>query len=75
MDDEVKKIKWPIILKRDRSKRYSTDCLSQVFESYEPNTMHVDDFVEYAGEMATRDELLEQHSYFQEDIEKMRKNP
>ena len=46
MDVDVKKAKWRIILKKDRSKRYSTDCLSSVFDGYKPNTMHIDDFKE-----------------------------
>lgn len=73
MDGNVKKAKWRIILKKDRSKRYSTDCLSSVFDSYKPNTMHIDEFKEYATVMATMEELQEQHSYFQNDIHEMKK--
>lgn len=72
MDGNVKKSKWRIITKKDRSKRYSTDCLSSVFDSYKPNTMHVDDFKEYATVMATMAEGQEQHSYFQNDIHEMK---
>ncbi|MBE6645531.1 MAG: hypothetical protein E7612_09205 [Ruminococcaceae bacterium] len=72
MDGNVKKAKWRIILKKDRSKRYSTDCLSSVFDSYKPNTMHIDDFEEYATVMATMEEGREQHSYFQNDIHEMK---
>ena len=73
MDGNVKKVKWRIILKKDRSKRYSTDCLSSVFDGYKPNTMHVDDFPEYASIMATMEEGQEQHSYFQNDIHEIKK--
>ena len=73
MDGNVKKAKWRIILKKDRSKRYSTDCLSSVFDSYKPNTMHIDEFEEYATIMATMEELQEQHSYFQNDIHEIKK--
>jgi len=73
MDGNVKTAKWRIILKKDRSKRYSTDCLSSVFDSYKPNTMHIDDFEEYATVMATMEEGQEQHSYFQNDIHEMKK--
>ena len=73
MDGNVKKAKWRIILKKDRSKRYSTDCLSSVFDSYKPNTMHIDDFEEYATEMATMTEGQKQHSYFQNDIHEIKK--
>ena len=72
MDGDVKKAKWRIILKKDRSKRYSTDCLSSVFDGYKPNTMHIDDFKEYATVMATMQEGKEQHSYFQNDIHEMK---
>ena len=72
MDGDVKKAKWRIILKKDRSKRYSTDCLSSVFDGYKPNTMHVDDFKEYATVMATMSEGQEQHSYFQNDIHEIK---
>ena len=58
---------------KDRSKRYSTDCLSSVFDGYKPNTMHIDDFKEYATVMATMEEGQEQHSYFQNDIHEIKK--
>ncbi|MBQ9069932.1 MAG: hypothetical protein IJY23_01115 [Clostridia bacterium] len=74
LDGNVKKAKWHIITKKDRSKRYSTDCLSSVFDSYKPNTMHIDDFKEYATAMASMAEGQEQHSYFQNDIHEMKKN-
>lgn len=72
MDGNVKNAKWRIITKKDRSKRYSTDCLSSVFDSYKPNTMHIDDFKEYATVMATMSEGQEQHSYFQNDIHEIK---
>ncbi|MBE6535619.1 MAG: hypothetical protein E7677_03245 [Ruminococcaceae bacterium] len=72
MDGEVKKDKWRIITKKDRSRRYKTACLEAVFDSYEPNTMHIDDFIEYAGEVGTNEENQLQNSYFQNDIAKMK---
>ena len=72
LDGEVKKDKWRILTKKDRSNVYRTDCLNQVFESYEPNTLHVDDFICYAGSLATQRELAMQGSYFQNDINKMK---
>lgn len=72
MDGNIKNAKWRVILKKDRSKRYSTDCLSSVFDSYKPNTMHIDDFKEYATVMATMSEGQEQHSYFQNDIHEIK---
>ena len=72
LEGEIKKEKWRMLTKKDRSNVYRTDCLNQVFESYEPNTMHVDDFITYAGSLATQEELAMQNSYFQNDIRKMK---
>ena len=72
MDGEVKEDKWRLITKKDRSRRYKTACLEAVFESYEPNTMHIDDFIMYAGEVGTQAENELQNSYFQNDIKKMK---
>ena len=72
MDGEVKKEKWRLIMKKDRSRRYRTSCLEAVFDSYEPNTMHIDDFITYAGEVGTDEENQLQNSYFQNDIRKMK---
>ena len=72
MDGQIKKDKWRLIMKKDRSRRYRTACLEAVFDSYEPNTMHVDDFLMYAGEVGTQEENELQNSYFQNDIKKMK---
>ena len=72
MDGEVKKEKWRLIMKKDRSRRYKTACLEAVFDSYVPNTMHIDDFIMYAGEVGTDEENQLQNSYFQMDIAKMK---
>ena len=72
LDGNVKKEKWRLIMKKDRSKRYRTSCLEAVFESYTPNTMHIDDFICYAGEVGTQEENELQNSYFQNDIMKMK---
>lgn len=72
LDGNVKKEKWRLIMKKDRSRRYRTSCLEAVFESYIPNTMHIDDFICYAGEVGTQEENELQNSYFQNDIMKMK---
>lgn len=74
MDGEVKKEKWRILSKKDYSNRYSTDCLSSVWDKYTPNTMHIDDFITYAATLATKEECSQQNSYFQNDIHKMKEN-
>ena len=72
LDGDVKTEKWRIITKKDRSRRYRTSCLEAVFDSYTPNTMHIDDFTMYAGEVGTQEENELQNSYFQNDIRKMK---
>ena len=72
MDGDIRKEKWRIITKKDRARRYRTACLEAVFDSYKPNTMHVDDFICYAGEVGTQNENETQNSYFQTDIKKMK---
>lgn len=73
MDGEAKEQKYYRLIKKDFSKRYSTNCLSAIFEGDEPNTVSINDFIEYAGIMATEAELQMQHSHFQNDLAK-RKN-
>ena len=73
MDGAVKYDKWRIILKKDRSSRYKTDCLNTVFDTFEPNTLHIDDFKCYAGAVGTLRENGLQESYFQNDIISMKK--
>ena len=71
MDGEPIKDKWRILTKKDRSARYKTDCLESVFTTYEPNTMHIDDFICYAKGVGSLKENGLQNSYFQNDIKRM----
>lgn len=73
MDGEVQKRKFYRMPKKDYSKRYSTNCLSAIFEGDAVNTISIADFIEYADIMATSEELAMQNSHFQEDIRKMKK--
>ena len=70
MDGEVKKAKFYRMPKKDYSRRYSTNCLSAIFEGDVPNRVSINDFVTYAGVMATAEELALQNSFFQRDLEK-----
>lgn len=71
-DGKVKDCKWYRQSKKIYSKRYSTDCLSGIFEARgEINRIGIDDLREYADMMATHDELLMQHSHFQNEINKI----
>lgn len=74
MDGAVRQDRWHILSKKDFSNRYRTDCLASVFDKSEPNTMYIDDFITYAGELATKEECQLQNSYFQRDIHKMKEN-
>ena len=69
----VIKEKWRILTKKDRAKRYKTSCLEAVFDSYKPNTMHIDDFQMYASYVGSQEENELQNSYFQTDIVNMKK--
>ena len=73
MNGDVKERKYYRLPKKDFSKRYSTNCLSAIFEGDEANTVSIADFCEYAGIMASSDELAQQHSFFQEDILRMKR--
>lgn len=69
MDGESIEKKYFLQSKKIYSRRYSTDCLSGVFEQYaEKNTIGVDDLPEYASVMAKEYELLKQNSFFQIEV-------
>lgn len=74
MDGNSQKRKFYRMPKKDFSKRYSTNCLSAIFEGDVPNTISIADLKEYADIMATAAELQSQNSHFQEDIRKMKKS-
>ncbi len=69
MDGASIEKKYFLQAKKIYSKRYSTDCLSGVFEQYaEKNTIGVDDLPEYASVIAREFELLKQNSFFQNEV-------
>ena len=68
MDGEVKEYKYYRIVKKDFSRRYSTNCLSAIFDNN--NTVGINDLKEYSSIMATQEELEAQNSHFQNDIKK-----
>ena len=71
MDGEVVLKKWYKMKYKVYSGRYSTDCLSGIFEKRaNNNTVGIDGMPEYGDIKATWDELSKQHSFFQEDIKK-----
>lgn len=72
LNGDVKKCKYYISSKKVYSNRFSSNCLSAIFEGDEPNQVSIDDLREYGGIMATSEELRAQHSFFQEDLAKTR---
>lgn len=72
MDGESVERKYFMQSKKIYAKRYSTDCLSGIFERYaKENTIGINDLPEYAGIMATQDELLLQNSFFQIEVQNL----
>ena len=68
-EGEVKQCRYFRQSKKIYSKRYSTDCLSGIFETRAAvNMVGLDDMQEYADIMATSDELGLQNSHFQTEI-------
>ena len=70
MNGEPVEYKYYRMPKKDFSKRYSTNCLSAIFEGDEVNRISINDLEEYAGIMATTEELAKQNSFFQNDLAK-----
>ena len=73
-EEEGEKKKYYLQSKKIYADRFSTDCLSGIYEARsEFNKIGIDDIKEYGGIMATNVELQKQHSHFQSDITKMTK--
>lgn len=69
---EVRTSKYFRMPKKVFSRRYSTDCLSGIFEARSAyNSVGIDDLAEYADIMANSAELQMQQSHFQKDISKI----
>lgn len=69
MDGERKECKYFLQSKKIYAKRYSTDCLSGIFDIYaENNTIGINDLAEYTTERGTDEENLKQNSHFQKEV-------
>ncbi len=69
MDGEKKEAKYFIQSKKIYSRRYTTDCLSAIFNQYaDKNTIGIDDLEEYLTELGTDEENLIQNSFFQNEV-------
>lgn len=65
MDCKVEKKKYFLMNKKIYSRRFSTDCFSDYFNDKAKNTrVGIADYMEYATEKATVEELKQQNSYF-----------
>ena len=68
MDGDKKQAKYFIQSKKIYSRRYTTDCLSAIFNQYaDKNTIGIEDLEEYLTELGTDEENLMQNSFFQNE--------
>ena len=66
MDGDKKESKYFLQSKKIYSRRYTTDCLSAIFNQYaDKNTIGIEDLPEYLTELGTDEENLLQNSFFQ----------
>lgn len=74
-DGKMAMKKYYLATKKIYSKRFSTDCFSEFFtEKTLKSTFGLDDLVEFKTEKASFDEMLQENSYFFEDLCKMLKS-
>ena len=65
MDGKSKRKKYFLMNRKIYSRRFTTDCFSDYFNDLASKTnVGLNDYIEYATEKATVDELKRQHSYF-----------
>lgn len=65
MDGKIEKKKYYVMNKKIYSRRFSTDCFSDYFNDMAKKTkVGLNDYIEYATEKATAEELKMQNSYF-----------
>ena len=75
-DNEKKNHKFYISNKKDLSKRYSTDCMSDILAVRTLRAMWgLDDVEKYSSERATADEIKKQNSFFINRITEQLKSP
>ena len=68
MDGDKKESTYFIQSKKIYSRRYTTDCLSAIFNQYaDKNTIGIEDLEEYLTELGTDEENLLQNSFFQNE--------
>lgn len=74
-DGKMAMKKYYLMTKKIYSKRFSTDCFSEFFtEKALKSWLGLDDLAEFKTEKASFDEMLQENSYFFEDLCKMLKS-
>lgn len=74
-DGKMAMKKYYLMTKKIYSKRFSTDCFSEFFTEKTLNSwLGLDDLAEFKTEKASFDEMLQENSYFFEDLCKMLKS-
>lgn len=74
-DGKMAMKKYYLMTKKIYSKRFSTDCFSEFFtEKTLKSWLGLDDLAEFKTEKASFDEMLQENSYFFEDLCKMLKS-
>ena len=71
MEGNVKTYKHYSMKKKIRSKRFASDCLGGMWEARgTANFVGLDDMAEFADYLATQDELLQENSHWQAELQK-----
>lgn len=69
MDGDKKERNYFMQSKKIYARRYTTDCLSAIFNQYsDKNTIGLNDLPEYVTELGTDEENLLQNSFFQVEV-------
>lgn len=73
-DGQAKESKYYLMSKKIYSRRFSTDCFSDYFhEKALRSYIGIDDLNEFATEKASFEEMMQENSYFFNDLTKLRK--
>jgi hypothetical protein len=73
-DGQVKESSYYLMCKKIYSKRFSTDCFSEVFTDKSLKCkLGLNDIIEFKTEKATFEEMLQENSYFFNDLAKLKK--
>lgn len=73
-DGELNKAKYFLMTKKIYSRRFSTDCFSDFFtEKSMRSELGINDLPEFETEKASFNEMMSMHSYFFDDLTKLRK--